>query len=157
MSEWFEFKEPPKLKVKEEEKVYRIAICGSHLYENKKKIKDLVFMFVTKFKNENKQFEIISGGRQNGADVYVRKYALDFGCDYKEFNPVHTPFNLYSAFPKKSYNKPFMNYNSPMRNRAMLKQADYIVVCKKENEVNPDIDSIISDCIKENKHFIVIN
>ena len=72
----------------------KVAIIGSRTYENVRKIKDLLSDLKRKFGDE---LMIISGGCKDGADKYARKYALEFGIQYKEFNPAHTPRNLYSA------------------------------------------------------------
>ena len=72
----------------------RIGIIGSRLYESRKKIKDTVFGLKNKFGDD---LLIVSGGCQHGADKYAKKYALELGCQYQEFNPAHTSPTLYSA------------------------------------------------------------
>ena len=82
----------------------KVAIIGNRTYENVRKIQDLLSDLKRKFGNE---LMIISGGCRDGADKYVKKYALEFGIQYKEFNPAHTPRNLYSAMSEEYYGKPY--------------------------------------------------
>jgi len=72
----------------------KVAIIGSRHYENIRKIKETLFQLKQKFKDD---LIILSGGAQYGADKFARKYALEFGIKYQEFNPAHTTKNLYSA------------------------------------------------------------
>ena len=52
----------------------KIGIIGSSIYENKRKIKETIFNLSRKF---NEDLIIFSGGDSNGAEKYVKKYALD--------------------------------------------------------------------------------
>ena len=52
----------------------KIGIVGSRAYTNKKKIKDLIFDIKQKLGDKA---EIVSGGQQDGADGYAKKYALE--------------------------------------------------------------------------------
>ena len=63
----------------------KVAIIGSRTYENKTKIRDMIFLLKKTF---GSKVEIVSGGAQNGADKYARKYAIELGLNYKEFNPA---------------------------------------------------------------------
>ena len=62
-----------------------VAVIGSRQYENVRKIKDTLTNLRQKFGDD---LVIISGGAKDGADKYARKYALEFGIRYKEFNPA---------------------------------------------------------------------
>ena len=53
----------------------KIGIIGSRVYENKRKIKETIFNLKQKFGND---FSIFSGGDTDGAERYVKKYALKF-------------------------------------------------------------------------------
>ena len=82
----------------------KIAIIGSREYENKNKIRDMIYKLKQAFGDK---LEIVSGGAQNGADKYAKKFAIEFGITYKEFNPAHTVRNLYSVMPEGYYSKPY--------------------------------------------------
>ena len=50
----------------------KVGIVGSRAYTNKKKIKNLIFDIKQKYPES----EIVSGGQQDGADGYAKKFAL---------------------------------------------------------------------------------
>lgn len=93
----------------------RVAIIGSRDYQNIRKIKDTLFQLKQKFGDK---LIIISGGAKYGTDKFARKYALEFGIKYREFNPAHTTKNLYSAMSDTYYSKPY--HVSQFHHRNML-------------------------------------
>ena len=68
----------------------KVAIIGSREYENARKIKDTLTELKRRFGDK---LIIISGVAQHGADKFARKFALEFGLRYREFNPAHTVKN----------------------------------------------------------------
>ena len=67
-------------------------------------IKDLVF----KLKNlYGDNLILISRGNQNGAEKWVKKWALEMGVKYIEYNLASTPMNLYSGMTESYYEKPY--------------------------------------------------
>lgn len=85
-----------------------LGLTGTRMYENKAAIK----AFIHKLKSKtDTTIEIVSLGDKNGADVYVKKYALEFGFIYKEMNPAHTVKNLYSLMTEAYYDKPYTPKN----------------------------------------------
>ena len=102
----------------------KVAIVGSRQYENTRKIKDTLTDLKRKFGDD---LTIISGGAQQGADKYARKYALEFGIRYKEFNPAHTPRNLYSAMSDDYYGKPYHVSQFFHRNTLIARDCDVMI------------------------------
>ena len=98
----------------------KIGIIGSKEYE---KIKHAIFELKNKF---NDDLLIVSAGCKDGADKYAKKYALELGCKYLEFNPSHTVYNLYSACRENFYNKPYTAKNFFVRNTMLAKYVDKI-------------------------------
>ena len=92
----------------------KIGIVGSRGYANKKKIKDLVFEIKEKYGDE---VEIVSGGQQDGADGYAKKFALEFGMNYVEFPPSHYNHNMHCILPVGEYSKPYYVSNFFKRNK----------------------------------------
>lgn len=114
----------------------RIGCIGNIRYENKRKIKETLFELKTKYGNK---FEIITGGRKQGAEPYIKKYALEFAIPYGEYNPAHTTFNLYSKMPEGYYNRPFQYYMNHQRNTIMSYNIDGAIIFrndKTEREIN---------------------
>ena len=131
----------------------KIAIIGSRTYENKKKIKEMIFKLKNTF-GEN--LEIISGGAQQGADKYAKKYAIEFGVTYKEFNPAHTVKNLYSVMPESYHSKPYHVSQLFHRNELIAKYCDKMVAFRSEGK-SSGTDHAINMAVKHNKPVIVIN
>ena len=102
----------------------KVAIIGSRNYENTRKIKDTLFKLKQKFKED---LIIISGGAQYGADKFARKFALEFGINYKEFNPAHTTKNLYSAMSDNYYNKTYHVSQFHHRNILIARDCDVMM------------------------------
>jgi hypothetical protein len=130
----------------------KIAIIGSREYENKNKIRDMIYKLKQAFGD---RLEIVSGGTQNGADKYAKKFAIEFGITYKEFNPAHTVKNLYSVMPEGYYSKPYHNSQFFHRNALIAKYCDKMVICCTDSNVN-DILSLVKDAKKHNKPYVVI-
>ena len=102
----------------------KVAIIGSRDYQNIRKLKDTLFNLKQKFGDS---LIIISGGAQYGADKFARKYSLEFGIKYKEFNPAHTTKNLYSAMSDNYYNKPYHVSQFHHRNMLIARDCDVMM------------------------------
>jgi hypothetical protein len=132
----------------------KLAIIGTENYENKSKIKDFIF----KFKNQSKNIIISSGGRQYGADKYIRKYSIEFGLQYQEYNPAYTVKNLYSVMYNSYYGKKFMLYHDTHRNKLMIDDNECIVIFNNEDEKwSREFEDILKYCTKKEKKVIIIN
>jgi len=101
-----------------------VAIIGSREWQNKRKIKDLIFELRQKFGND---VTVISGGCKEGADKFAKKFAIELGVQYKEYNPAHTIRNLYSAMPASYYDKPYHVTQFHHRNDLIAKNSDYCI------------------------------
>lgn len=131
----------------------RIGIIGSRKYENKTKIKEMIYKLKRAFGSE---LEIVSGGSQNGADKYAKKYALELGVTYKEFNPAHTVKNLYSACSEEYYGKPYHVSQLFHRNSLIVQYADKIIAFRSDGK-SSGTDHVIRECVKFEKPYIVVS
>lgn len=102
----------------------KVAMIGSRNYEKSRKIREMIIEMRRRF---NDELIVISGGARDGADKYVRKYAIEFGVQYREFNPAHTPSNLYSAMSEDYYNKPYHVSQFHHRNMLIAKDCDVMI------------------------------
>ena len=102
----------------------KVAIVGSRMYENTRKIKDALYQLKQKFADD---LIVISGGAQHGADKFARKYALEFGIKYQEYNPAHTHKNLYSAMSDNYYDKPYHVSQFHHRNMLIARDCDVMM------------------------------
>ena len=102
----------------------KIGIVGSRRYENKKRIKDLIF----KFKQEKgEDTVIVSGGCKDGADKYAKKYALELGLQYEEYPPFHEVHNLFCTISESRYSKPYSVKNFFARNKIIAGTSNFVV------------------------------
>ena len=136
----------------------KIAVIGSKEYENKTKIKDFIFSLSNQSKHISNQIIIASGGRNHGADKYVKKYSIEFGLLYKEYNPAHTTYNLYSAMKPSYYGKSKMIYDETLRNKIMIDSIHKLVIFLNEHEIpSKEIQDIIKYAEKKSKKIIIVN
>ena len=131
----------------------KVAMIGSRLYENRPKIMDALSDLKRRFNNE---VIIISGGASDGADKYVKKYALEFGMEYKEYNPAHTPRNLYSCMPASYYGKPYHVSQFHHRNLLIARTCDYMVAFVPPGKMTNGTASAIKYIKKLKKPFVII-
>jgi hypothetical protein len=82
----------------------RIALIGSPKYENRGEIKELVWKLKQKFGEE---LILITRGNKDGIEKWVRKFALEMGVKYIEYNPASSTMSLYSGMEKDYYGKPY--------------------------------------------------
>ena len=124
------------------------------MYENTRKIKDTLFQLKQKFGNE---LIIISGGAKDGADKFARKYALEFGIKYKEFNPAHTTKNLYSAMSETYYEKPYHVSQFHHRNMLIARDCDVMMAFIANGADSGGSMSAIKRAKKLNKKVTIIS
>lgn len=106
--------------------MYRIAIIGpTTCIEKTKNVKDFLFKVKQTFGDTA---TIISGGNLEGIEFDVKKYALQFGLSYKEFNPSFTGYNEHSALYESYYGKKFHSSHYRHRYDEMLKRIDRLVI-----------------------------
>jgi len=134
----------------------RVGIIGSRNWQNHKKIKDTIFNLKKKFGDT---LIIISGGCPNGADYMAKKYALEFECYYREYNPSHTSKNLYSAMNEGFYNKAYTPKNFFHRNKLLAGGIDYLIAFVPKDEKSSGTVHTIKEAKKciDIKKIIVIS
>ena len=131
----------------------KIGIIGSREYQNYRKIKDTIFSL----KNRFDDITIVSGGCLDGADRFAKKYAIELGCNYIEFNPAHTPKNLYSALHENYYGKQYAPKNFFHRNKMIAKYVNYLIAFIPEGKKANEIEKIIKKEKKLDKKVVIIS
>ena len=132
----------------------KVAIIGSRDYQNIRKIKDTLFQLKQKFGDK---LIIISGGAKHGADKFARKYALEFGMRYREFNPAHTTKNLYSAMSDDYYEKPYHVSQFHHRNMLIARDCDVMMAFIGSDNSSNGSMSAIKQAKKLNKPVTIIS
>jgi hypothetical protein len=131
----------------------KVAMIGSRRYENKRKIKETLTNLRRRFGDE---LIIISGGAHDGADKYARKFAIEFGISYREFNPAHTPKNLYSAMTESYYGKPYHASQFHHRNYLIAQDCDVMMAFIPYEDRSPGSESAIKAAKRLGKKVIII-
>ena len=132
----------------------KVAIIGSREYENSRKIKDTLTELKRRFGDK---LIIISGGAKFGADKFARKYALEFGLRYREFNPAHTTKNLYSAMSDDYYEKPYHVSQFHHRNMLIARDCDVMMAFIGQHDSANGSMSAIKQAKKLNKPVTIIS
>jgi hypothetical protein len=124
----------------------KVAIIGSREYENARKIKDTLTELKKRFGDK---LIIISG--------FARKYALEFGLRYREFNPAHTVKNLYSAMSEDYYEKPYHVSQFHHRNMLIARDCDVMMAFIPNGADSKGSMSAIKRAKKLNKKVTIIS
>lgn len=132
----------------------KVAIIGSRIYENKRKIKDMIWKLKETFGDK---LEIVSGGCHDGADKYAKKYSLELGVTYREFNPAHTVKNLYSVMPDSFYGKPYHITQLFQRNELMIRYCDKVVAFIHSESKTGGTAHALKQAEKHGKPYVIIN
>ena len=132
----------------------KLGITGTNTFENKTKIKNMIF----KIKQEmNEEVLIVGIGDRHGADKHIRKFALEFGCQYKEANLPHTAPTLYSMMAEAFYNKPYHVRNFFLRNQTYARYIDRLLVFDDTHGTDKKIINLIKAANKAKKRVVVVN
>lgn len=132
----------------------KVAITGCRMYEDKRKVKQFLTMLKSKY---GSSVEILSGGSKSGIDVYAKKFSLDFGFQYTEYNPFFTVHNLYSRFPKEYYSKPYHASQFHKRNEIMLSECDYLACFIYDSSPLKTIEGLLKTAKKYELPYVIIN
>jgi len=86
----------------------------------------------------------------------IRKYALEFGMNYKEYNPSYSGYNLYSAMPKTYYGKSYHFSQLHHRMKLIAQNCDYMIIMTNESTLDPFLKTAYSNINKQNKPVVLL-
>ena len=132
----------------------RVAIVGSRRYSNRRKIKEFIFKLIQKHGDD---LVVVSGGCQDGADKYAKKYALELGAQYREYPPFHEVHNLYCVLPENCYGKPYNVKYFFVRNKQIAQNSDVVVGFIPEGDGAKGTISTLKYAKKFNKKTMIIS
>ena len=112
----------------------KVAVIGNTNWQNKRKIQETLRMLKLKFPDG---VTVVGAGGAEGANSFIRKYAIEFGMDYKEFNPSFSGYNLYSAMPESYYGKPYHFSQFHHRMKLLAQSCDYMMILTNEVTLDP--------------------
>ena len=131
----------------------KVAVIGSTGWQNKRKVQDTLFRLNKQFGDE---LTVIGAGGNEGANSMVRKYALEFGMSYKEYNPSYSGYNLYSAMPKTYYGKTYHFSQLHHRMKLIAQNCDYMIIMTNEDIMDPFLKTAYSNINKQKKPVVLL-
>ena len=130
----------------------RVAIVGNNEWQNRRKLQEVL----QKLKLLYDDVIIIGAGGKEGANFMVRKYALEFGMPYEEYNPSYSGHNLYSALPESYYGKNYHFSQLLHRMRLLAENCDYMIIMNNENTLNPQLKTAYNKIQKLKKPVVIL-
>jgi hypothetical protein len=131
----------------------KIAVIGSTGWQNKRKVQETLQMIKKKFGEE---LIIYGAGGNEGANSMVRKYALEFGMQYQEYNPSFSGYNLYSAMPESYYGKSYHFSQLHHRMKLIAEQCDYMMILTNESQLDPVLKTAYTNQQKLSKPVVIL-
>ena len=130
-----------------------VAVIGNTEWQNKRKIQETLQMLKQKFPDK---LVIIGAGGPEGANFHVRKFALEFGMEYREFNPSFSGYNLYSAMPESYYGKKYHFSQLHHRMKLIAETCDYMMIMSNNTQLDPVLQTAWSRTKKLNKPVVIL-
>ena len=134
----------------------RIAIIGNTGWQNKRKVQDTLQKLKSQFSDDLNDLIIVGAGGNEGANSMVRKYALEFGINYQEFNPSFSGYNLYSAMPESYYGKSYHFSQLHHRMKLIAEQCDYMMILTNESQLDPVLKTAYTNQQKLSKPVVIL-
>jgi hypothetical protein len=131
----------------------RIGVIGNKEWQNKRKIQQVLTDLKQRFSNN---LIVVGGGGNEGANFMIRKFALEFGIQYEEYNASYTGHNLYSALPESYYGKNYHFSQLLHRMRLLAENCDYLVIMNNQKDLNPQLKTAYNKINKLNKPVTII-
>jgi hypothetical protein len=131
----------------------RVAVVGNTNWQNKRKVQETLQMLKRKFAEE---LIVVGAGGNEGANSMVRKYALEFGIDYEEYNPSFSGYNMYSAMPESYYGKPYHFSQLHHRMKLIAERCDYMMILTNELQLDPVLQTAWTKSKKLNKPVVIL-
>ena len=131
----------------------RVAVIGNTSWQNKRKVQETLQMLKRKFGEE---LIVVGAGGNEGANSMVRKYTLEFGLQYEEYNPSFSGYNIYSAMPESYYGKPYHFSQLHHRMKLIAERCDYMMIMTNEMQLDPVLQTAWSNTKKLNKPVVIL-
>ena len=131
----------------------RVAIIGNTDWQNKRKIQETLSKLKAKF---NDDVIVIGAGGIEGANSMVKKYAIEMGMQYEEYNPSFTGYNIYSAMPESYYGKSYHFSQLHHRMKLIAENADYVMILSNESKLHPVLETALKAAKKLEKPVVLL-
>ena len=131
----------------------KVAVIGNTGWQNRRKMQQTLQELKQRFGSE---LLVIGAGGNEGANSMVRKYALEFGLAYQEFNPSFSGYNLYSAMPESYYGKPYHFSQLHHRMKLIAEHCNYMMIMTNEPTLDPVLKTAWNNVKKQNKPVVIL-
>jgi len=131
----------------------KVAVIGNTGWQNRRKVQQTLQELKQRFGTE---LIVIGAGGNEGANSMVRKYALEFGMNYQEFNPSFSGYNLYSAMPESYYGKPYHFSQLHHRMKLIAEHCNYMMIMTNETTLDPVLKTAWNNVKKQNKPVVIL-
>lgn len=131
----------------------KIAVIGNTDWQNRRKVKDILYNIKNKFGNEA---TILGAGGKEGANYMVRKYALEFDLNYSEYNPSFSGYNIYSAMNESYYGKKYHFSQLHHRMKKLAENCDYMIIMSNQAKLDPVLKTAYNHIKKQDKSVVIL-
>lgn len=131
----------------------RVAIIGNTGWQNKRKVQDTLFRLNKQFGDE---LIVVGAGGNEGANSMVKKYSLEMGMRYEEYNPSFSGYNIYSAMPESYYGKPYHFSQLHHRMKLIAERCDYMMILTNEDALDPVLKTAYNNVNKLKKPVVIL-
>lgn len=132
----------------------KIAITGSTSYLKESKVRKFLKKIYEQYGDTA---TILSGGNDSGPERWVKKYALEMGMQYREYNPSYTGQRMHSALEENYYGKGYHFSHDYDRYTKMMWDSENLVVFLPENwKSEREIVHVIKQAKKRNIKTLII-
>ena len=132
----------------------KVAVVGNKEWQNRRKIQEVLRNLKDKFGSD---ILVVGAGGSEGANHMVKKYSLEFGMKYQEYNPSYTGYNLYSMLPESYYGKRYHFSQLLHRMRLLAENCDYMIMLNNQSNMNPQLQTAYNKIKKLDKPVVVIS
>ena len=132
----------------------RVAVIGNTDWQNKRKVQETLSKLKTRFDN---RLVVVGAGGPEGAAAMVKKYAIEMGMQYEEYNPSFTGYNIYSAMPESYYGKSYHFSQLHHRMKLIGEHADYIIILSNEDKLHPVLETALKTANKHEKPVVLMS
>lgn len=128
-------------------------MIGSKRWQNKRKLQT----FLQQLRSKD-DVTIVGSGKGEGAPEKIRKFAIEFGLNYTEYNPAFTPKSIYSAMPDSYYGKKYHFSQLIHAINLLVENVDKLVIFASSSDLMNELQlkTAYQKAIKLNKDVILI-
>ena len=129
----------------------KIALIGSRDWQSRRKLQDVL----GRLKRLEQSVTILGQGGTEGAGHMVKKYSLEFGLSYVEYNASYTGKNMYSAMPEAYYGKKY-HFSQLIHRMNLIADACDKIIVLASGKLDPQLDTAVKRAKKKNKSVVIL-